>query len=88
MSRRSIQHTSYFVGLLMEIKMTAPSVDKFADETYLTKKYALSRQQARRLLLSLGHDKAELERWLGCNGRTQIHRPQDMEQTRSDLIFG
>ena len=68
--------------------MTAPSVDDQVDETYLTKKYALSRQQARRLLLSFGHDKAELERWLGCNGRTQIHRPEDMEQTTSDLVFG
>ena len=68
--------------------MNAPSVDEFADETYLTKKYALSRQQARRLLLSFGHDKAELERWLGCNGRTQTHRAEDIEQTTADLVFG
>jgi len=64
--------------------MTTPAVD----ETYITKKYSLSRHQARRLLLSFGHDKAELDRWLGCKRRTQAHRPEDMEQTTEDLAFG
>lgn len=66
--------------------MTA-AVDRNTDETYLVQKYCLSRHQARRLLLSFGHNKLELERWLGARGRTQTHRSEDIDQTTAEVAF-
>lgn len=68
--------------------MIATCIDESIDENYLVKTYCLSRYQAKRLLLSFGHDKVELERWLGSNGRTQTHRSQDVDQKTADVAFG
>ena len=68
--------------------MIKPSLDRNTNETHLVQKYCLSRQQARRLLHSFGHNKAELERWLGANGRTQAHRSEDIKQTTAEVAFG
>lgn len=68
--------------------MTTSTPDQDVDETYLVQKYCLSRHQARRLLISFGHNKAELERWLGANDRTQTHRSEDLEQTTAEVAFG
>jgi hypothetical protein len=68
--------------------MTKPSLDQNTDETYLIQKYCLSRHHARRLLLSFGNNKTELERLLGANGRTQAHRSEDIKQTTAEVAFG
>lgn len=68
--------------------MVATCIGENINESYLVKKYCLSRYQARRLLVSFGQNRVELERWLGSNGRTQAHRSQDIDQTTADVGFG
>ena len=68
--------------------MTTSTLDQDVDETDLVRKYCLSRHQARRLLISFGHNKAELERWLGASDRTQTHRSEDVEQSTEEVAFG
>lgn len=67
--------------------MKTISPDRNIDETYLVRKYSLSRQQAHRLLGTFGHRKSDVERLLGAKGRTQIHRREEMDQSTAEVAF-
>ena len=57
-------------------------------EDYLVRKYCVARQHARRILKQYGRHKADLDVLLGAQGRTQIHRRQDVRRTESEVSFG
>ena len=57
-------------------------------EDYLTEKYGVSRQRAKRLLSQYGSYKAEIDVLLGAKGRTPRHRRQDVQRTASQVSFG
>ena len=67
---------------------TAYNTQPEISENYLTRKYCVSRQQARRLLRQYGRNKAEIDQLLGAKGRTHRHRGQDLKRTASQVSFG
>ena len=67
---------------------TAYDTEPKITENYLTRKYCVSRQQARRLLRQYGRNKADIDLLLGAKGRTHRHRRQDLKRTASQVSFG
>jgi hypothetical protein len=57
-------------------------------EDYVTRKYCVSHQHAKRLLRQYGRDQAEIDILLGAKGRTSGHRRQDVRRTASEVSFG
>jgi hypothetical protein len=68
--------------------MNASDIRPEATEDYVTRKYCVSRQQAKRVLRQYGRDKAEIDILLGAKGRTPGHRRQDVRRTASEVTFG
>lgn len=58
------------------------------DEAYLTKRYSVSRQQARRMIRRYGCDKSDIDFLLGARGRTRQHRRQDLKRSMVQVSFG